>query len=184
MNGITNLGQTFQPQPSTGSTEPCVRADTVVIGLGNDILSDDGVGLYIARRLRQRLDPRRFAVEELTVGGVELVERLIGYRRAVIIDACRTGRRAPGALTRHRPEEFMRSLRLASYHTIDFASALELVRRLGGVLPEDLAIFAIEAADVETVQESCTPPVAACIESAAERIARFLEDPASWRDDP
>jgi hydrogenase maturation protease len=155
----------------------------VVVGLGNDLLSDDGVGLYVARRLRERLDPKRFDILELSVGGLELVERLAGYRRAVVIDASRTGRRPVGSLTLHRSEEFVRSMRLACYHTVDFGSAIELVRRLGGEVPEEIAVFAIEVEDVETIHEGCTERVAASIESATEAIARWLGDDARGVDE-
>jgi len=154
---------------------------TIVVGLGNDLLSDDGVGLYVARRLRERLDPGQFEVLELSVGGMALVDHLLGYRQAVVVDACRTGRRNPGTLTRHTPEDFSNSLRLASYHAMDFATALELARRLGADLPERIEVFAIEVEDVETIHEGCTPKVEASIDPAVEEIERILSGPVQQR---
>ncbi|MCX8036629.1 MAG: hydrogenase maturation protease [Candidatus Sumerlaeia bacterium] len=148
---------------------------TAIVGLGNDLLSDDGVGLYVVRRLRGQLDPKRYEVIELSVGGMELVERLAGFRRAILIDACRTGRYAPGTVTRHRAEEFANSPRLASYHTMDFGTALELARQLGAKVPEEIVVFAIEVEDVETIGESCTPNVEAAIETAARAVMEFVE---------
>ncbi len=148
---------------------------TVIVGLGNDLLSDDGVGLYVARRLRRQLDPRFYEVLELSVGGIELVERLAGFRRAIIIDGCRTGRCVPGTVTQHRAEEFNRSLRLSSFHTMDFGTALELARRLGARLPDEIIVFAIEVEDVETLGECCTPHVEAAIEPAARAVREFVE---------
>jgi hydrogenase maturation protease len=162
------------------------RQATIVVGLGNDLLSDDGVGLYIARRLRKLLDPDHYEVLELSVGGMEMVEHLVGYRRAAVIDACHTGRLAPGTLRRYRPEDFSNSLRLGSFHTISFVTALELARILGADLPERIDVFAIEAEDVETVHEGCTPAVATSIQAAANEIARILtseEETQAWRTD-
>lgn len=154
---------------------------TIVVGLGNDLLSDDGAGIQIARRLRERLDPARFAVCDLTTGGMGLVDHLVGYRRAVLIDACRTGRVPPGTLTRHDAASFSNSLRLASFHAIAFPDAIELARKMGADLPERIDVFAIEVADVETVAETCTPRVQASLPAAVEEIARFLEaDAALW----
>ena len=147
---------------------------TVVVGLGNDLLSDDGVGLYVARRLRELLDPTEYEIRELSVGGIEIVEQLIGHRRAVVIDACRSGRHAPGTLTRHRPQDFSGSLRLGSFHTMNFATALELARMLGAQLPEQIDVYAIEAEDTMTLSEHCTPAVEAGIERIAGQIARIL----------
>jgi len=159
-----------------GVTTHCRLPSTVVVGLGNDLLRDDGVGLYVGRRLCEILDPDSFRVLELSVGGMEIVEKILGYRRAVVIDACCTGRRAPGALTRHRPEDFSNGLRLGSFHTMNFATALELARQLGAEVPEKIDVFVIEAEDVMTVAEGCTPAVAAAIEPSAQTIARLLED--------
>ena len=163
------------PAQDSPAGDSQLRPSTVVVGLGNDLLSDDGVGLYVARRLRERLDPNRYKVVELCIGGMGLVDYLVGHHRAVLIDACRTGRHPPGTLTFHRPEDFANSPRLASYHTIDFATALELARQLGADLPERIAIFAIEVEDVETIHEGCTPRVEASIETAAKQITRILE---------
>ena len=107
-------------------------------------------------------------------GGMRLVDHLGGFEQAVLIDACRTGRHPPGTLTRHKPDAFPGSPRLASYHVIDFPSAIELARRMGAELPEDITVFAIEVQDVETIHEGCTPRVAASIDGAAEAIAAIL----------
>lgn len=168
--------------------EPCPQVpqgkasspSTVVVGLGNDLISDDGIGLYVARCLGAALDPDHYEVVELSVGGMALVERLLGYRRAVVVDACRTGRHAPGTLTRHRAEDFCNSPRLASYHTMDFGTALELARQLGADLPERIEVFAIEAEDVETIHEGCTPGVEASIERVAEEIVRALKSDSGF----
>ncbi len=159
------------PPAEQGPSPP----STVIVGLGNDLLSDDGVGLHVARRLRRRLDPKRCEVLELSVGGMELVERLLGFRRAIIIDACRTGRYVPGTVTRHRAEEFANSPRLGSYHTMDFGTALELARQLGAKPPDSIVVFAVEVEDVETIGETCTPRVEAAIEAVAEAVREFVE---------
>jgi len=149
---------------------------TVVVGLGNDLLTDDGIGLFLARRLRHLLDPERYDIFELSVGGIEIVEHLTGYERAVVIDACRTGRHAPGTLTRHRPDDFANTVRLGSYHTMNFATTLELARLLGADLPRQIDIFAVEVEDTETVSEGCTPNVEARIAALADEIAQTLMD--------
>jgi len=169
-----------EPLPQTASSPPRIGtknrlSSTVVVGLGNDVLTDDGVGLYVARYLRQLLDPDRYTIFELSVGGMELVEHLLGYKRAVVIDACRTGRHAAGTLTHHGPQDFSATLRLASYHTMNFATALELAHLLGAALPEQIDVFAIEVEDVETISEDCTPKLAARLPALADEIAQILK---------
>jgi hypothetical protein len=63
---------------------------TLVLGLGNDILADDAIGLLAVRALRPSLDDA-VDVEETSVHGVALLDLLTGYDHAVLIDAVRTG---------------------------------------------------------------------------------------------
>jgi hydrogenase maturation protease len=57
---------------------------TIVIGLGNPILGDDGVGWQIAQQVEQQSDfPPDVEVDCLALGGISLMERLIGYQKAI-----------------------------------------------------------------------------------------------------
>src|SRR5215212_8239361 len=71
---------------------------TIVIGLGNPILGDDGVGWKVAEEVRKQLTPSPLTplptgergdvdIEFLSLGGISLMEHLIGYERAILIDA-------------------------------------------------------------------------------------------------
>ena len=71
---------------------------TLVIGLGNPLVSDDSVGLRVVERLRPLLADREGVdVVEDYWGGLRLMEQMIGYSRAVVIDATYTGA-APGTI--------------------------------------------------------------------------------------
>ncbi len=63
---------------------------TVVLGLGNPILTDDGVGLRVARELEGRLDQQEATVMETSLAGLNMLDLLAGYDRAIIIDAIQT----------------------------------------------------------------------------------------------
>src|SRR4051794_24494827 len=68
------------------------RMTTGIIGVGNPVLSDDGVGLQVARELRRRLSGRPdVTVLERCAGGLRLMESMAGYGRAVLIDAMESG---------------------------------------------------------------------------------------------
>jgi len=63
---------------------------TIVIGLGNPILTDDGVGVKIAYELERAIGPNlpsNLTITEASVGGLRLMELLIGYDRAILVDA-------------------------------------------------------------------------------------------------
>ncbi|MBI5828855.1 MAG: hypothetical protein HZB20_04795 [Chloroflexi bacterium] len=65
---------------------------TLILGLGNPILGDDALGLRVAALVRQRLPPgSAIEVDEEYWGGLRLMERLVGYDKAILIDAICTG---------------------------------------------------------------------------------------------
>ncbi len=147
---------------------------TIVVGIGNPLRADDSVGLWVARALKARLEPLGITVVEASVGGMDLVEMLTGYDRAVLIDAIQTDSGTPGQVVRTTPE-MLRTGRLASAsHTLDLSSALELGRKIGLPLPDEIVIFAIEAADMESFSEDCTPEVARAVPVCVKMVAREL----------
>jgi len=61
---------------------------TLVLGLGNTILSDDGVGIHIARRIKEKLPG--IDVIEASAAGFRVVDEIIGYDKLILIDSIRT----------------------------------------------------------------------------------------------
>lgn len=152
---------------------------TIIIGLGNTILSDDGVGPRVAQAIRARLDgcPDAIDVIEEAVGGLQLVDLMAGYDRAIIVDAIQTANGRPGQIHRLDARAFDATRHAASPHDVNFATALELARRLGTPLPRQIAIFAVEALDVTSFREECTPAVSEAIPTCVEMILQELRAP-------
>jgi len=132
---------------------------TVVLGLGNPILSDDGVGIRIARRLEDRVDQREVTVVEASLAGLSILDLLAGYDRAIIVDAIQTVGGRVGQVYRLSPDVLDTTRHAASPHDIDVGTALELGSRLGLALPKEMVIFGVEVADVGTFSEECTAEV-------------------------
>lgn len=147
---------------------------TLVLGLGNTILRDDGIGIFAVRALSQRLDGSAVC-KESECAGLELVEMLAGYDRVFIVDSIELEGVAPGSVFRLRPDDLRITARLASLHDIDIHTALRLGRRLGFSMPEDVTIFAVQVADARTFQEGCTEDVALVLPALVEEIAAEVE---------
>ena len=146
---------------------------TLVLGMGNPILSDDGVGLLVAERLRGAPLPDGVEVLQSEVAGLRLLELVRGFTRVIIIDALRSPaevERQPGEIVRYEAKDFKGGHRYGSAHSIGLDTVLELGHKLGYDMPEDVTVFAIEALDVETFGEELSPPVAA----AAERVLGMI----------
>jgi hydrogenase maturation protease len=145
---------------------------TLIVGVGNPILSDDGVGIHIARKL-QELNLDGVEVEELPASGLELLDMVLGYDRVVIVDAIVTTNGTPGEFYVLEEDAFERTIHGASPHGINIATALAIGRKVAAdKMPTEVFFVAIEAKDTVNVSESLTPEVAAAIPSIVERILR------------
>lgn len=147
---------------------------TLVLGVGNPILSDDGVGIYVARELKRRNLPG-IDVEELAASGLELLDAVRGYERVVIIDAIQTTHGRVGELHVLEEKDFEKSVHGSSPHGINIATALALGRRLvPNEMPKEVVFFAIEVEDLLNVSEKLTPKVSSAVPDILRRIETEL----------
>ena len=150
---------------------------TIIIGLGNPILSDDSVGVRIARELKERMRSAAQSgaeVIEMYAGGIRLMDAMEGYDRAVIIDSMITGVERPGTLRRLSLSDLVTTRNTLSVHDMDLPTALDMGRMLGMPLPSDVVIWGIEAKDVENFGEELTEEVEASLSSTIEIIEEDL----------
>ena len=149
---------------------------TLVLGLGNEILGDDSVGLRVVRALRTRL-PANTPVEvgEDTHGGLRLMERMIGYERAIIVDAIQTG--SPPGTQHWLSPNGISTQRSASTHDVNLPTALSLGRRASALLPIDanIHILAIEVARVDQFSEELSREVELAVPRAVAGILALLD---------
>lgn len=145
---------------------------TLVLGLGNPILCDDGVGHYIARSLEEKLDRPDVDVTQASVAGLDFLDLLTGYDKAIIIDAIQTRNGQVGKVYRLEPEAFDHTKNQSTPHHLNFATVLELGKRLNIPLPGKIVIYAIEVADVNTFSDRCTPEVAQAIPAVTGMVMR------------
>ena len=149
---------------------------TLVIGLGNPLIADDSVGLKVIDHLRPQLLGRSdIEIDEDYWGGLRLMERMIDYDRAVVIDAICTGAE-PGTIHLLEVTDIP-TQKTNSAHDLTLRMALTVGRQAGAKLPEDdsIRLIGIEAKDVLTFDESCTPEVEAAIPHAVEKVLEVLE---------
>lgn len=147
---------------------------TLVLGLGNPILGDDSVGLRVTRALEGVLNKEQVTIMEASLAGLNLLELLVGFKKAIIIDAIQTGEGKVGQVYRLEPEAFNATRHTASPHDVNFATALELGNKLGLALPQQIVIFAIEVEKVTSFSEKCTPEVERAIPVVADMVMAEL----------
>ncbi len=145
---------------------------TLVVGVGNPILSDDGVGIYAARMLQERRLPG-VSIEELPASGLELLDMVLDYDRVVIVDAIKTEGGTPGDHYIMAEEDFKRTVHGASPHGFNIVTALAMGRKVVPErMPEEVVFVAIEAEDLVNVREGLTPKVAERLPHIVDMIER------------
>lgn len=153
---------------------------TVILGMGNPILTDDAVGVRLAGDVKKYLGdiPNLLVVEECSVGGLNLLDFLEGYDQAVVLDAIHTRGGGPGDCYRFTAEDLRDTSNLSNVHDANFATALELGRCLGQRLPrdEDIHVFAVEVLDDLTFGEDLTPVLERAYPACLQTVMEGLED--------
>ena len=143
---------------------------TLIVGLGNPILTDDGVGVKVAYEVEQALasvDRPDITVTEASVGGLRLMELLIGYDRAIIVDALLGSNGNPPGTIHHMTLDDLRHIsptqHSACAHDTSLVTALDLGHEMGLHLPDEISIYAVEVENVIDFSEQPTPAVAKAI---------------------
>ncbi len=154
---------------------------TLIIGLGNPILSDDGVGIHVAQTMNTLL-PKDHSIEitEASLGGVTLMEMMIGYDRVFIIDAYLHQNPRPGTIHRMTLDDLKYispTQHIASPHDTSLITAIEAGKKLGLPLPEEIVIYAIEVSNVTEFSEQLTTSVAEAIPIIVKTIIDELKLP-------
>ena len=148
---------------------------TLVLGLGNPILTDDGVGIRVALSLRDQVESRPdVTVAEASVGGLRLMEVVSGYDHVILVDAVQTTGGEPGDIYLLTLDAFCATMHSSCSHDMDMFTALELGKRLGMPMPDRVDIVAIEVDDVITFGEGCTPKVEEAVPLATQQVLKLL----------
>ena len=142
--------------------------DTLVLGVGNPILTDDAAGFRVAH-LIQEAEPELTVIETVEAG-LTLLELINGYKRVIIIDSVKTGRAKPGILHQLTLDQINPSWNFCSTHGIDIRMAFELGRKLDYNLTAKLRIYGIEVEDNINFVEKCTEKVEQSIPQIVQEI--------------
>ena len=161
---------------------------TLVIGLGNPILGDDGVGWVVAEQVRSALckpqssipNPQSVEVDSASLGGLSLMERLTGAERVILIDAIFTGTQPVGTVSQFALTELpdLSAGHSASAHDTSLRNALRVGRDMHVPLPEDenVTIVTVEAEAVYDFSQELSPAIAAAVPLALQQVLDLLNN--------
>jgi hydrogenase maturation protease len=145
----------------------------LVLGLGNDILGDDAVGLVAARRLRSHCSGE-VDVVEAAESGLGLLDFLEGRSHALLLDAILTGRHPVGTVLEFSHEDFHRTIG-PSPHYAGLPEVLRLAECLAIPVPTDLCVLAMEVEDPYRIREGLSLPVDRALSGYVDRARQILD---------
>ena len=149
----------------------------LLLALGNPILCDDGVALHVLERMRPHLPAESddFAIEEACTGGIDLLTFVMDFDRVLILDAVKTREDPVGHVGTYTVDNLRESVHSDSPHHTNFATAIELGRRVHpDRMPRELVILGVEVDDIVNVREELTPGVEVALPEATERALAIL----------
>ncbi len=143
---------------------------TLILGIGNPILTDDRVGIKIAQKLKE--EKPELEVVETSETGITLLDLIVGYNKLIIIDSIKTEKGKPGDLYKLELEDLKPARDVSSSHGIGIATAFKLGETLEYSMPRDTSIYAVEIKDNTTFSEKCTQEVKERIPFIAKQIIK------------
>ncbi len=149
---------------------------TQILGIGSSVRTDDSVGLHVVNKLKKRGLDQDVVLTTGGTGGIALLDLLEDCDRLIIVDAIITGAE-PGAI-HHLVLGDLKSctpFNLTSTHGLGLLEVFGLRESLlDKPMPSKIEILAVEASDVVTLSEQCTPAVKLAVESAVEQILEMI----------
>jgi len=146
----------------------------IIVGLGNDLLSDDGIGIYAARYLMGKLKKSEADIVATALHGLALLEIFLGYKRAIVIDAVETGAFTPGTVIEWTAEN-LKAIPSPSPHYTGLPELIALARELELDFPEDIKILAIEIRNAHRIGLEISASIRASLGEIAGRVRSYLQ---------
>ena len=148
----------------------------MVLGLGNPLMGDEGIGVYLVEQLARSAEkyPSVDFIDAGT-GGLAVLHYIEGRHKAVIID-CAFMDEEPGVIRRFTPEQVRTRKVLAhqSLHEVDILRTLDLARQLGQA-PDQVILFGIQPEQIE-FGRGLSPKLTAKTDEYVSSILRELEE--------
>ena len=150
---------------------------TLILGIGNSILGDDGIGVCVAQELNAQIKNENVDVRDVSVDGLNLLEIIVGYDKLVVVDAIMTEEGDVGEIYRLKPERIGDPSRSAiSPHHFNLATTLEIGKKLfPSEMPKEVVVYAVKAGDVTSVTEKMTKKMREAVPEVVRLIMEELD---------
>jgi len=146
--------------------------DILVVALGNYIMGDDAAGLVVGKHLKKIFDDK-IDIFEISSAGLELMDVLEGYRKALIIDSIPSNHPGPSRILELGEEDFSRNI-TCSPHYMGLPETLELAKRLELDFPEEIKMLVLEITEHGVIREGLSAEIEKHIPQFVEKACEIL----------
>jgi len=149
---------------------------SIVLGIGNPIIGDDGVGFRVIEALEKDPPPGDVSLAACDVSGLAILDLIVDFDQAVLVDAIQTVNGIPGTVYRLELADFNTTKHTISPHDMDLPTALALGRKMDLKTPDKISIVAIEIPDAYIFSNDLTAPVQAAVPEAVSHVRQILAE--------
>ncbi|MFO7678402.1 MAG: hydrogenase maturation protease [Thermoplasmatota archaeon] len=116
---------------------------TIVLGIGNQILGDDGVGIHVVNEIRKYINDSNVTIDEAITGGMNLLDLLLGYDKAILVDAVKSDEVMHGQVKRIELSDF-NTMHSCNPHDVSLLQAIDMAKKMGEKnIPKKIIIIGI-----------------------------------------
>jgi hydrogenase maturation protease len=146
----------------------------IVVGIGNPMLKDNRLGIEVVEALNSHHPEVETAI--LYFSGRDVLDIIIGYEKAIIVNACQAGMKQ-GTILEIPHDQLFDHENLGAAQASALGSTLKNGLALyPDLMPKDLKLFLVEVEDISTFSTKCTPVVSHAINDVVERIQEITMD--------
>jgi hydrogenase maturation protease len=150
---------------------------TIVLGVGNMILGDDGVGVHVANELKKQIKDPDITIDEAITGGMNLLDLILGYDKAVIIDAVKSEEYKEGTVKRIPISDF-NTMHSCNPHDVSLSEAIQMAKKLGETkIPSEIVVIGIILREIPCeFGEKLSKDIAAAVPKAVEMTLNEIKN--------
>ena len=148
---------------------------TIILGIGSPLRTDDGVGIHVIEALKKEDLPNSVELRE-DLSCRDVFDAFPDFNRIIIIDAIKSND-TPGTIQTLYIDDSVsyEQVQISLSHDLDLLTMIELGRRsFPNSMPEEIIIITVEAEDIMTISDKCTPKVEESIHKIVSMIKRII----------
>ena len=148
---------------------------TIILGIGNPLLGDDGVGIHIIRQLQKTYQHADVYIDEAMTGGMNLLDAMTGFDRAILVDTIIDKSAAIGDIKQFNLKECS-TVHSCNPHDVSLIEAIELAEKLGEKkIPQNIVVFGVVLHQMPMeFTEKLSPEISSVIQKAISMILSEL----------